>query len=59
VATARGSDTATYARFFHAMLERGIYLAPAPLEAIFVSLAHTEHDIATTLQDADEACAAL
>ena len=59
MATARGSDTATYARLFHAMLERGIYLAPAPFEAIVVSLAHTENDIATTLQAADEAIAAL
>ena len=36
-----GSDTGRYARFFHAMLEDGIYLAPSPFEALFLSTAHT------------------
>ena len=36
-----GSDTVRYARFFHAMLEEGIYLAPSPFEALFLSTAHT------------------
>ncbi|HVR38769.1 MAG TPA: glutamate-1-semialdehyde 2,1-aminomutase, partial [Thermoanaerobaculia bacterium] len=34
------ADTARYARFFHAMLDRGVYLAPSQFEAAFVSLAH-------------------
>jgi glutamate-1-semialdehyde 2,1-aminomutase len=44
-ATARRADTARYARYFHAMLERGIYLAPSQFEAAFVSLAHGEADV--------------
>jgi glutamate-1-semialdehyde 2,1-aminomutase len=39
------SDAAAYARFFHAMLGRGVYLPPAQFEACFISLAHTEDDI--------------
>ena len=42
-------------RFFHAMLERGVYLAPALFEAGFVSAAHSAEDIAATLQAASEA----
>lgn len=49
------SDTAQYAKFFHAMLDRGIYLAPSQFETGFVSTAHTTHDIETTLSAADEA----
>jgi glutamate-1-semialdehyde 2,1-aminomutase len=44
-ATARQSDTARYARFFQAMLSRGMYLAPSQFEAAFVSLAHSEDDV--------------
>ena len=40
-------------RFFHAMLEEGIYLAPSPFEAGFVSLAHTQKDLSTTLEAAE------
>jgi len=43
------SDTAAYARFFHGMLERGVYLAPAQFEAGFVSSAHTTRDVERTL----------
>ena len=35
------SDAKRYARFFHAMLEEGVYLAPSPFEALFISTAHT------------------
>ncbi|HPJ92856.1 MAG TPA: glutamate-1-semialdehyde 2,1-aminomutase [Deltaproteobacteria bacterium] len=35
------SDAGRYARFFHAMLEEGVYLAPSPFEAFFISTAHT------------------
>jgi glutamate-1-semialdehyde 2,1-aminomutase len=55
-ATARRSDTRRYARFFHAMLERGVYLAPSQFEAAFVSLAHSEAEIDTTIEAARAAC---
>jgi glutamate-1-semialdehyde 2,1-aminomutase len=48
-ATAKGSDTTRFARFFHAMLERGVYLPPAQFEAAFVSLAHGEEQIDATV----------
>jgi glutamate-1-semialdehyde 2,1-aminomutase len=54
-ASAKRSDPQTYARFFHAMLDRGVYLAPSQFEAGFVSLAHTEADIDATLNAASEA----
>jgi len=44
-----------YARFFHAMLDRGVALAPSAYEVGFCSLAHTEADIDRTLQAAAEA----
>jgi glutamate-1-semialdehyde 2,1-aminomutase len=47
--TAKTADTARFARFFHAMLDRGFYLPPAQLEAAFVSLAHAEADIDATI----------
>jgi glutamate-1-semialdehyde 2,1-aminomutase len=53
--SAKRADTRRYARFFHAMLERGVYLAPSQFEAGFVSLAHTEADIDATVNAADEA----
>ena len=37
---AKASDTALFRRFFHAALERGVYLAPSPYEAAFMSAAH-------------------
>jgi glutamate-1-semialdehyde 2,1-aminomutase len=49
------SDTARYGKYFHAMLERGIYLAPSQFEAGFVSLAHTEADIDRTIEVAEAA----
>jgi glutamate-1-semialdehyde 2,1-aminomutase len=48
-----------YARFFHAMLTRGVTLAPGPYEAIFPSLAHTEADLARTVEAAAEAATEL
>ncbi len=42
--TAKLSDTKRFARFFHAMLDRGIYLPPSQFEAFFVSTAHSEAD---------------
>jgi glutamate-1-semialdehyde 2,1-aminomutase len=54
-ASAKHADTRRYARYFHAMLDRGVYFAPSQFEAGFVSLAHTEADIDTTLKAAAEA----
>lgn len=52
-------DIDAFKRFFHAMLDRGVYLAPSAYEAGFVSAAHGETEIAQTLQAAHEAFAAL
>jgi glutamate-1-semialdehyde 2,1-aminomutase len=49
------TDKERFNRFFHAMLQRGVYLAPALYEAGFVSAAHTAEDIATTVAAAAEA----
>jgi len=51
---ARRSDTAKFAKYFHRMLERGIYLPPSQFEAMFISLAHSEADIDATLEAARE-----
>ncbi|GAB4368987.1 MAG: glutamate-1-semialdehyde 2,1-aminomutase [Deltaproteobacteria bacterium] len=48
-ASAKRSDTAAYARYFHGMLQRGIYLAPSQFEAGFVSLAHTRKELDRTI----------
>jgi glutamate-1-semialdehyde 2,1-aminomutase len=56
--SAKRSDTARFGRFFRAMLERGIYLAPSQFEAAFVSAAHTAEDIERTIAAAREAFAA-
>lgn len=45
-------DTAGFGRFFHGMLDRGIYLAPSAFEAGFVSVCHTRDDIDTTIEAA-------
>ena len=52
-------DRERFKRFFHAMLERGVYLAPSAYEAGFVSAAHGEVEIAATLAAARECFAAL
>ncbi len=53
------ADTARYARFFHAMLDRGVYLAPSQFEAAFVSLAHDDALVEQTIAAATEAFAVL
>ena len=53
--SAKRSDTARFGRFFRAMLESGIYLAPSQFEAAFLSAAHSEEDIASTISAAREA----
>jgi glutamate-1-semialdehyde 2,1-aminomutase len=57
-ASADRCDRAAFGRFFHGMLERGVYLPPAQFEAAFLSAAHTDDDIATTVAAAREAFAA-
>lgn len=57
LADAQRADGKRFRRFFHAMLERGVYLAPSPFEAGFVSTAHTAADIETTLGACEEALA--
>ncbi|HEX4233569.1 MAG TPA: glutamate-1-semialdehyde 2,1-aminomutase [Caldimonas sp.] len=52
------TDKERFNRFFHAMLERGVYLAPALYEAGFVSAAHTQDDIAATIAAARASLAA-
>ena len=49
------TDQARFNRFFHGMLQRGVYLAPALYEAGFVSAAHSAADLATTVAAAREA----
>ena len=49
------SDAGRYGRYFHAMLERGVYFAPSQFEAGFVSTAHTEEDIDRTIAAAEQA----
>jgi len=51
-ATAKLSDTTLYARFFHRMLENGVYFAPSQFEAAFLSTAHTGNDIVKTITHA-------
>nr|WP_231908747.1 glutamate-1-semialdehyde 2,1-aminomutase [Candidatus Nitrospira inopinata] len=48
--TAKQSNTQQYGRFFHAMLEQGIYLAPSQFEAAFLSTAHSRQDIEKTIK---------
>jgi len=48
--SARKSDTKLFGRFFQQMLSRGIYLAPSQFEAWFVSAAHSDTDIADTIE---------
>ncbi len=51
-------DKEAFNRFFHAMLDKGVYLAPSAFEAGFVSAAHTEADIAATVAAAEQVFAA-
>jgi len=51
--SAKTSDTKRYAAYFSHMLMRGIYLAPAQFEAMFLSAAHTEKDVDDTLEAAE------
>ena len=52
---ARKSDMEMFRRFFHAALDRGVYLAPSAFEAGFMSAAHSDHDVQQTLDRLDDA----
>jgi glutamate-1-semialdehyde 2,1-aminomutase len=52
--SAFSSDTAAYAAYFNHLIERGIYMAPAQFEALFMSAAHGEEEIDRTLEAAEE-----
>jgi glutamate-1-semialdehyde 2,1-aminomutase len=56
---AKTSDTALYGRFFHAMLDRGVYFAPSQFEAGFLSTAHRPTDVDHTIAMADAALTAV
>jgi glutamate-1-semialdehyde 2,1-aminomutase len=56
--TASSCDTQRFAKFFWGMLDRGVYLPCSQFEALFVSIAHTEADIAATVDAAKEVLAA-
>ena len=46
------SDTKRYAKFFHGMLDRGVYFAPSQFEAYFASTEHREAELDQTLEAA-------
>ena len=54
-ADARGSDVALFRRFFHAALSHGVYFAPSPFEAGFMSAAHGDAEIDATLERVERA----
>ncbi|MBI2081970.1 MAG: glutamate-1-semialdehyde 2,1-aminomutase [Deltaproteobacteria bacterium] len=53
--SARSCDTKRFAKFFHGMLENGVYLPPSQFEAAFVSMGHSEKDIEKTVKAAEKA----
>ncbi len=57
--TASQSDTGRYAKFFWAMVENGVYVAPSQFEAGFLSTAHTDEVIEQTIEAAQKALMAL
>jgi glutamate-1-semialdehyde 2,1-aminomutase len=58
-ASAKQSDTQAYAKFFHRMLEQGVYFAPSQFEAAFLSTAHSAADIEKTIKRARAALKSL
>ena len=58
-ADSQACDSQRFNKFFHGMLERGVYLAPSSFEAGFVSAAHNENDIADTIEHAAAVLATL
>lgn len=58
-ATASASNRELYGKFFHAMLEEGVYLAPSQFEAAFISIAHTDELLDQTIEAARRAFARM
>jgi glutamate-1-semialdehyde 2,1-aminomutase len=54
---AQGAERGKFARFFKAMLERGVYLPPSQFEALFISIAHSDEDLRQTASAARESLA--
>ncbi len=52
-------DVEKFKKFFHGMLSAGVYLAPSAFEAGFVSAAHSEQDVADTIEAAASVFASL
>ena len=52
-------DTEKFSKFFHGMLQKGIYLAPSAFEAGFVSITHTDREIDDTISAAKEVFASI
>lgn len=59
LADAQSCDTALYAKVFHGLLDRGIYIAPSQFECNFISAAHTETDVDAFLAKFEEVCRTL
>jgi len=57
--SASSCDKDQYARYFHDMQSRGVYLPPSYLEAFFISVAHSQKDLDHTLKSADSALTSL
>ena len=51
---AKKSDAGKFSNYYRAMLARGVYLAPSPFEAMFVSTAHDDESIRKTIEFAGE-----
>jgi len=54
-ASASTSDTARFRRYFHALLDAGVYVAPSQFEAGFISTVHTDDDIERTIEASHQA----
>ena len=59
LADAMKSDRERFKKYFHGMLEEGVYLAPSQFEAGFISTAHSEQDIAKTVEAARKVMSTL
>ena len=57
--TAARADRGAYGRFFHSMLEEGVYLAPSQFEAAFIGVAHTDELLDRTVEAARKAFRSL
>jgi glutamate-1-semialdehyde 2,1-aminomutase len=58
-ASAKRSNTDTYASYFREMLAQGVFLAPSQFEAMFLSLVHSDSEIEATIDAATEALVSI